>query len=59
MAILRNPCVNLRDYLPVCRPDGTGRHANNPLISLALRKNSHFRIGDSPVPEFHLWMGTT
>ncbi|RLC32025.1 MAG: hypothetical protein DRH37_01635 [Deltaproteobacteria bacterium] len=29
---------------------------HNPLISPALRKNSHFRSGNLPVPEFHLWM---
>jgi len=25
---------------------------------MALRKNSHFRIGNAPVPEFRFWMGT-
>jgi len=63
MAFFRNPSVNQRDHLPalyvparrqVRRTGCTPPH--NPLIFWALCRNSHFRIGNSPVPEFHLWM---
>ncbi len=71
MAFFRNPCVNLRDHLPACLSSGRDSQAcrqvrrtgctppHHPLISLALRKNSHFRIGNSPVsrisfPDRHL-----